>query len=112
MTTIIAPEIVPPFWSTTAPVIAPVAPACARRPAGKRIAIDNTPRKTTIHFFILPIPLFVICSEPHPHLLENLRKALRRHPDNVTNESSESFRESLYSFVSYNQRNTTVKYMG
>ncbi len=56
VTTIVAPAIAPPFGSNTVPVIAPVAPACARRPAGVRSAIDNTPKKTAIHFVILTYP--------------------------------------------------------
>src|SRR6266850_616019 len=56
VTTMVAPGIAPPFGSNTVPVIAPVAPACARRPAGVRSAIDNTPTKTAIHFVILTYP--------------------------------------------------------
>src|SRR5260370_455885 len=61
----VAPEIAPPFWSDTVPVIAPVAPAWARRPAGIRSAINDTPRKTAIHFFILPIPPFKFFDKQH-----------------------------------------------
>ena len=52
----VAPEIAPPFGSSTVPVMAPVAPACAHRPAGIKHAIDNTARKAGIHFFILTFP--------------------------------------------------------
>src|SRR5262249_27239005 len=65
VTIIVVPEIAPPFWSTTVPVIAPVAPACASSPAGTRSA-NNTPTKTVIHFVILialPKIGFSFCDE-------------------------------------------------
>src|SRR5215470_4728073 len=61
-----APGIAPPFWSTTVPVIAPVAPACDRAPAGTRSTTDHRPTKTVIHFFILTGPPqmgFSFCDE-------------------------------------------------